>query len=222
MNPAPKQTMERTMARIKEAVINRQRNEIQEMIKGAVDGGIDPDEIINQGLIPAMDQVGKLFAENKIFVPEMLVSAMTMKIGLEVVKPLLKGDALQSKGTIIIGTVKGDLHDIGKNLVTMMLEGAGFEVIDLGVDLTTDTLMEEVVKTKPDVLGLSALLTTTMPEMEKVIQALNVSGLKDKVRVMVGGAPVDRSFAERIGADGYGADAAEAVKLAQRFMDEKV
>jgi len=212
--------MSNTLERIKEAVITRQRNEIEAMVKGAVDEGIDPDSIINQGLISAMDDVGKQFAESKIFVPEMLVSAMTMKLGLGVVKPLLKGEDDRSRGTIIMGTVKGDLHDIGKNLVTMMLEGAGFRVIDLGVDLNAEKLMEEVNQIKPDILGLSALLTTTMPEMERVIYELNTSGLREKMKVMVGGAPVGNSFAEKIGADGYGADAAEAVELARRFMGE--
>jgi methylmalonyl-CoA mutase cobalamin-binding domain/chain len=162
--------------------------------------------------------VGKNFGEGKIFVPEMLVSAVTMKAGLEVVKPRLAGGESQPRGTIIMATVKGDLHDIGKNLVSMMLEGAGFKVWDLGVDLSVEKLIEQIKAIQPDVLGLSALLTTTMPEMQKVIGELQVHGLRDKIKVMVGGAPLDRGFAEKIGADGYGADAAEAVALARRFV----
>jgi 5-methyltetrahydrofolate--homocysteine methyltransferase len=149
----------------------------------------------------------------------MLVSALTMKMGLDVVKPLLlkKGDS-RSRGTIMMATVKGDMHDIGKNIVIMMLEGAGFQVVDLGVDLTVEKLMEQIEAIKPDLVGLSALLTTTMPEMRRSIQVLKEKGLKGKVKVMVGGAPVSASFAEEIGADGYGADAAEAVELARRLI----
>jgi len=137
---------------------------------------------------------------------------------LDIIKPLLKDEETKSKGTIIMSTVKGDIHDIGKNLVIMMLEGAGFHVIDLGVDLTVETLIQKVEEINPDVLGLSALLTTTMPEMKNVIGTLESKGLRSSIKVMVGGAPVDSSFAEKIGADGYGKDAAEAVNLARRFV----
>jgi methylmalonyl-CoA mutase cobalamin-binding domain/chain len=150
----------------------------------------------------------------------MLVSAMTMKKGLDIIKPLLKEDQSQSKGKVVLCTVKGDLHDIGKNLVAMMLEGAGFEVIDLGVDSTVDTVMSKIKQLQPDVLGLSALLTTTMPEMEKVIKALENGGIRDRVRVMIGGAPVGADFAENIGADAYGEDAAEAVTIARSFISK--
>jgi 5-methyltetrahydrofolate--homocysteine methyltransferase len=148
----------------------------------------------------------------------MLVAALTMKNGLAVVKPLLAGDQDQSRGTVIMTTVKGDLHDIGKNLVSMMLEGAGFKVIDLGVDLSVEKLLEKVKEINPQVLGLSALLTTTMPEMKRVIEKLEAEGIRKSLKVMVGGAPVDRTFAEKIGADGYGANATEAVELARRFV----
>ncbi len=147
--------------------------------------------------------------------------AVTMKAGVDLLKPLLAGGQGQSAGTVIMATVKGDLHDIGKNLVTMMLEGAGFQVVDLGVDLDVEKLIEQVKTIQPDILGLSALLTTTMPEIQKVIGELKAQGLRDKVKVMVGGAPVDRTFAEKIGADGYGANAADAVALARRFMSSK-
>lgn len=211
--------MSDTLKNIKEAVFTRQRNEIQGLVQGAVDEGLDPNSIINDGLIPAMDDIGEQFGKGEIFVPELLVSAMTMKLGLDIVKPLIKPEDIQSKGTIIMGTVKGDLHDIGKNIVIMMLEGAGFNVVDLGVDLTVEKLMEQVETLNPDLLGLSALLTTTMPEMERVIQELKAKGLREKVKVMVGGAPVENAFAEKIGADGYGADATQAVELARRLME---
>ena len=205
--------MSDTLQMIKDAVITRQRAEIQKLVKAAVDDGLDPNSIINDGLIPAMDEVGRQFGESEIFVPEMLVSAMTMKLGLDVVKPLLLGKEAQSRGTIIMATVKGDLH-----IVIMMLEGAGFNVVDLGVDMTVETIIEKIKVIMPDILGLSALLTTTMPEMERAIQELKAKGLREKVKVMVGGAPVNKSFAEKIGADGHGADATEAVKLARRLI----
>jgi corrinoid protein of di/trimethylamine methyltransferase len=202
---------------IKDAVIGGKHAEIKELVQKALDGGLDPGGIINDALIAAMDVVGKDFGSGKIFVPEMLVAAMTMKAGLEIVKPRLAGGASQSRGTIIMATVKGDLHDIGKNLVTMMLEGAGFKVFDLGVDLGVDKLIEQVKALNPDILGLSALLTTTMSEMQKVIGELKAQGLRDRIKVLVGGAPVDQAFADKIGADGYGANAADAVELARRF-----
>jgi len=206
---------------IKDAVIGGKHGEIKALVQQALDAGTDPATLINDALIAAMDVVGKDFGEGKIFVPEMLVSAMTMKSGLEVVKPRLAGGESQSRGTVIMATVKGDLHDIGKNLVSMMLEGAGFKVLDLGVDLSVEKLVDQVKSVGPDVLGLSALLTTTMPEMQKVIAELKNQGLRDKVKVLVGGAPVDRAFAEKIGADGYGSNAAEAVELARRFAGAK-
>jgi 5-methyltetrahydrofolate--homocysteine methyltransferase len=206
---------------IRGAVIGGKHAEIKSLVQSAIDAGLDPNGIINEALIPAMDVVGKDFGSGKIFVPEMLVSAVTMKAGVEILKPLLTGDQGQSRGTVIMATVKGDLHDIGKNLVTMMLEGAGFTVIDLGVDLDVQKLIERVKAIRPDLLGLSALLTTTMPEIQKVIGELKAQGLRDKVKVMVGGAPVDLTFAEKIGADGYGANAGEAVALARMLMQKK-
>lgn len=206
------------MESIKNAVIGGKHSEIKGLVQQALDAGLDPNTLINDALIAAMDVVGKDFGSGKIFVPEMLVSAVTMKNGLEVVKPLLAGDQDRSWGTVIMATVKGDLHDIGKNLVSMMLEGAGFKVIDLGVDLSVENLLDKVKEIKPQVLGLSALLTTTMPEMKRVIEALEAQGLRKSVKVMVGGAPVDRTFAEKIGADGYGADAGSSVDLAKQLI----
>jgi len=202
---------------IRDAVIGGKHGDIKAIVQEALNAGVDADAIINDALISAMDIVGKNFGSGKIFVPEMLVAAVTMKNGLDVVKPLLAGEESRSRGTVIMATVQGDLHDIGKNLVTMMLEGAGFKVIDLGVDLSVERLLDKVKEIKPDVLGLSALLTTTMPEMKKVVEELVNQGLRKDVKVMIGGAPVDRGFAEKIGADGFGANAAEAVELARRF-----
>jgi 5-methyltetrahydrofolate--homocysteine methyltransferase len=209
------------MEAIKNAVIGGKHAEIKALVTQALDAGRDPTMIINDALIAAMDVVGTDFGSGKIFVPEMLVAALTMKSGLDIVKPRLAGGQSQSRGTVIMATVKGDLHDIGKNLVSMMLEGAGFKVLDLGVDLSVEKLIDQVKAIQPDILGLSALLTTTMPEMQKVIGELKTQGLRDKVKVLVGGAPLDRTFAEKIGADGYGANAAEAVGLARRFAGVK-
>ncbi|HSO59408.1 MAG TPA: corrinoid protein [Desulfobacterales bacterium] len=205
------------MEAIKNAVIGGKHAEIKALVTQALEAGLDPNTIINDALIAAMDVVGTDFGSGKIFVPEMLVAALTMKSGLEIVKPRLAAGESRSRGTVIMATVKGDLHDIGKNLVSMMLEGAGFKVLDLGVDLSVEKLIDQVKTIQPDILGLSALLTTTMPEMQKVIAELKARGLRDKVKVLVGGAPLDRAFAEKIGADGYGANAAEAVELARRF-----
>lgn len=203
---------------IKQIVVTGKHLEIEAKVKAAIEEKIDPGRIINEGLIDAMDVVGRKFGSGEIYVPEMLVAAATMKKGLVLLKPLLKGDASEARGRIIMGTVKGDLHDIGKNLVIMMLEGAGFEVIDLGVDLSVEKVVDKVMEIKPEILGLSALLTTTMPEMRKVITVINEKGFRANVKIMVGGAPVDAGFAEKIGADGYGRDAAEAVQVAKNFV----
>ncbi len=210
--------MNRSIEQIKEAVVAGKHKEIVGLVETAVKDQIDLNSIINEGLIEAMDIVGRKFGTGEIYVPEMLVAAATMKKGLAVIQPLLKGEASKPKGTVVMCTVKGDLHDIGKNLVIMMLEGAGFQVIDLGVDLSAEKLVEQVIEIKPEVLGLSALLTTTMPEMQRVIAAFQERGLRGSVKIMVGGAPVDAKFATKIGADGYGKDAAEAVQLAKRLI----
>lgn len=210
--------MENRLEEIKTLVVEGKHQQIEEQVKKAVDAGVDLNSLINDGLIAAMDIVGKRFSASEIFVPEMLVSAMTMKKGLEIVKPLLASGGDNSKGTVLIGTVKGDLHDIGKNLVSMMLEGAGYRIVDMGVDVKVEDVIATILKEKAEVLGLSALLTTTLPGMGQVIEALKEAGLRDKIKVMVGGAPVDQAFADKIGADGYAADAAEAVELTRRLM----
>lgn len=210
--------MSERLEEIKAIVVNGKYKEIEDMAKKTIAEGVDLNKIINDSLIAGMDIVGEKFSKNEIFVPEMLVSARTVKIALEIIKPLLKGDMAEVRGTILMGTVKGDQHDIGKNLVIMILEGAGFNVIDLGVDMSVDMVTEKVEEIRPDILGLSALLTTTMPEMRNVIEALEHKGLRNGIKVMVGGAPIDAKFAEEIGSDGYGEDATEAVRLARGFV----
>jgi len=209
--------MDTLLQEIKNAVVAGKHQEIETLVNRAVVNGLDLDSVINDALIAAMDVIGERFGTGKIFVPEMLVSAMTMKKGLNLIKPRLQDRQGRSKGKIMLCTVKGDLHDIGKNLVGMMLEGAGFEVIDLGVDVTVESVIAEIRKLQPEILGLSALLTTTLPEMERVIGELTAQGLRTGVKVMVGGAPVNSGFAKKIGADAYGKDAAQAVGIAKKF-----
>jgi len=211
--------MEKLFEEIKNTVIAGKHKEIEALVQKAIQDKANLDDLINRALIAAMDVVGDRFAKSEIFVPEMLVAAMTMKKGLVIIKPLLKDQEQQPKGKIVLCTVKGDLHDIGKNLVAMMLEGAGFEVIDLGVDVTVENVIAKVAEIQPQVLGLSALLTTTMPEMENVITVLQTRGMRGALKVMVGGAPLSAEFAEKIGADAFGKDAAEAVTIARSFIN---
>ena len=184
-------------------------------VKAALAAGMAAVVILKEGLIAAMGEVGRLFEENEYFVPEMLVSARAMQAGLNLLRPYLTEAGAAPAGKVIIGTVKGDLHDIGKNLVAMMLEGAGFEVIDLGTDVAPDKFVKAVMEHKPQIVGMSALLTTTMPGMSATVKALQEAGLRDQVKVIVGGAPVTDNFAKQIGADGYGPDASAAVRLAK-------
>jgi 5-methyltetrahydrofolate--homocysteine methyltransferase len=184
-------------------------------VEKALAAGLAPEQILKEGLIAAMGEVGRLFEENEYFVPEMLVSARAMQHGLAVLKPHLVESGAQPTGKVIIGTVKGDLHDIGKNLVAMMLEGAGFEVIDLGTDVTPEKFVKAAFEHKPQVLGMSALLTTTMPSMGTTVKALQEAGVRDRVKVMIGGAPITDAFAKQIGADGYAPDASSAVRMAK-------
>ena len=187
------------------------------LVEEAVAEGIDPLSILNEGMIAAMASVGEKFQRSVIFVPEMLIAAKTMKKGLEVIRPLLSSESIASRGKCIIGTVYGDLHDIGKNLVALMIESAGFEVIDLGVDVSIETFINSI-KENPDVriVGLSCLLTTTMPALKETTKAIKASGLSG-FKLIVGGAPVNQEFADEIGADGYSADAASAADLAKKF-----
>lgn len=210
--------MDHVIGKIKNAVINAGHVEIESLVKEALENGVGHQAIINSALIAAMEEVGQRFSAGKFFIPEMLAAAMTMKKGLGIVQPFLAGVQARSKGTILIGTVRGDLHDIGKNLVAMMLEGAGFQVIDMGVDISVEAFVQRMKDVSPEILGLSALLTTTMPEMKKVIDALTEAGVRKNVKVMVGGAPVNAKLAQEIGADGYGKDAVEAVGLVRRLI----
>lgn len=210
--------MDDLLQKIKDAVIAGKANDIEGIVREAVNAKADLNAVINDAMIAAMDVVGQRYSKNEIYVPEMLVSAVTMKRGLDILTPLLGDKKQKSAGKIVMGTVKGDIHDIGKNLVIMMLQGAGFDVIDLGVDLTPEKIVEEVKKHIPDILGLSALLTTTMPEVQIVIDALKEAGIRDNLKIMVGGAPVNEEWAIKVGADGYGADAGHAVEVARSLI----
>jgi len=203
---------------LKKAVLEGEDEKAAELTQKALEAGIEPGRILNEALVPAMEIVGKEYEDGKRYVPEMLISAEAMKAAMAVLRPKLVESGVKLKGKVVIGTVEGDLHDIGKNLVAMMLEGAGFEVIDLGVEVTAERFVQAVKEHKPDVLGMSALLTTTMIHMPEVIEALKAAGLRERVKVIVGGAPITREYAEKIGADGYAPDAASAVELVKQLL----
>jgi corrinoid protein of di/trimethylamine methyltransferase len=208
------------MSRIEEiaqAVATGKVKQITDLVNTALAEGVDPLEILNEGMIGAMGSVGEKFQKSEIFVPEMLIAAKTMKKGVEILKPHLGSGATTTKGKCIIGTVYGDLHDIGKNLVALMIESAGFEMLDLGVDVPVDAFISKI-KENPEVklVALSCLLTTTMPALEKTAQAIKASGLEG-FKLIVGGAPVTQDFADKIGADGYSPDAASAADLAKKL-----
>jgi corrinoid protein of di/trimethylamine methyltransferase len=203
---------------LKEAIVKGNLAVAVETTKQAVEAGCDPQQVINDYMSKAMEEIGQRFEEGKAFVPELLMAARAMKGALEVLKPLLKGDKTKLLGTVAIGTVKGDLHDIGKNLVASMLEGCGFEVINLGIDVSSEKFIQAVKEQNVNIICLSALLTTTMSYMKEVVEALEKAGLRDEVKVMVGGAPLNEQFAKGIGADGYGSNANAAVALAKKLM----
>ncbi|MEN8210570.1 MAG: corrinoid protein [Thermodesulfobacteriota bacterium] len=198
------------------SVVAFEKDDVVDNVKKAINSGFSIDDILNNGLIKAMDVVGEKFSSGEIFVPEMLQAAKAMQAGLEILKPHLEGDTMKEKGTIIIGTVKGDLHDIGKNLVTMMVEGAGFNVIDLGVDVETEKFVTEAQANDADVVCLSALLTTTMPVMARTIEAFKEAGLKTKI--IIGGAPVTDAYAQQINAHGFSDNAPGAVELIRELV----
>lgn len=201
-----------------EAVIEGDADGVQNSVQVLLDSGTAADVILQQGLIDAMQEVGKRYEEGEFFVPEMLIAARAMQAGLALLKPYLADSGVVSSGKVAVGTVKGDLHDIGKNLVAMMLEGAGFEVVDLGTDVGPEKFME-VVRNGVDVVGMSALLTTTMNNMQDVIEAIDDMGMRDKVKIVVGGAPVTEDFAQQIGADGFAPDASSAVRLVKQLLN---
>jgi 5-methyltetrahydrofolate--homocysteine methyltransferase len=198
-------------------IITGKRDEIVELTRNALDQGLSAEDILYKGLMPGMDHVSKEFKKGDMFVPEVMRSARTMLNAMEILKPLLSETGAKMMGKVLLGTVKGDLHDIGKNLVGMMCEGAGFEIKDLGVDVEPDAFVQAVKEFGPDVVGMSALLTTTMRKMDDTIKAFEEAGVRDRVKVMVGGAPVNQAFADKIGADAYAPDAAAAADKAKQL-----
>jgi 5-methyltetrahydrofolate--homocysteine methyltransferase len=202
---------------IASGVYNGEADTVTKLVTKAVDEGIDAQEVLSNGLIAGMDEVGKDFKAGELFVPEVLIAARAMHAGMDILRPLLAESGVPTAGKCIIGTVQGDLHDIGKNLVRMMLEGAGYEIVDLGTDVNAADFVAAVREHQPQVLGLSALLTTTMVTMKATIEALDEAGVRDSVKIVIGGAPVTAAFADEIGADGYAPDAASAVDLVREL-----
>jgi len=193
-------------------------DEVKKLTQEALNGGESPDVILKQCMIEAMERIGVKFKSGDIYIPEVLIAARAMHAGMDILKPILSKAMISLAGKVVIGTVKGDLHDIGKNIVIMMLEGGGFEVIDLGVNVPVENFLEAIRKHQPEVVGISALLTTTVNEMKNTINAIEKAGLKNRVKTIVGGAPVTESFAREIGADGYAPDAASAVDLVKLLI----
>lgn len=202
---------------IKQAILRGDAGSVAQAVKENLEAGQEPGEILNQALIPPMVEVGEMYEKGDVYVPEMLVAAHAMKAGMEILRPELVKAGIEPLGIVGLGTVQGDIHDIGKNLVGMMLEGAGFEVRDLGTNVPIDRFIE-AVQGGIDILGMSALLTTTLPAMPAVIQALNDAGIRDQVKILVGGAPVTEAFKQAIGADGYAPDAASAARVARELI----
>lgn len=214
--------METLLSKIYEGVLDGNSPMVQQNVTAALEAGLQAAVILNQGMIAAMAEVGRLFEEGEYFVPEMLISARAMQAGLALLKPYLQQADIKSSGKVVIGTVKGDLHDIGKNLVAMMLEGAGFEIYDLGTDVPAERFIQAVQEhhtgQEPLILAMSALLTTTMPNMKVTLERLEEAGLRNNIKVMVGGAPVTEDYALQIGADGYAPDASRAVSKARELI----
>lgn len=210
------------LKKLYDAIFSGKLEIAREITSRAIEENIPPLTIINESMSPAMEAIGVKFEEGKAFVPELLMAARAMKGALELLKPLMVKDATRMLGKVVIGTVKGDLHDIGKNLVASMLEGCGFEVVDLGVDVSADTFIQAIKENNAQILCLSALLTTTMMYMEEIIDSLDWSGIRNEVKVMIGGAPISYSFAQKIGADGYSDNANSAVSLAKSLLSAAV
>ena len=203
---------------IYEAVLNGDAARADKEVSAQLAAGTPAADILYKACIPAMEEVGRLFEEGEKFVPEMLISARAMQTGMRLLKPHLAGKDIRTLGKVVVGTVQGDLHDIGKNLVAMMLEGSGFEVVDLGTDVSPAKFVDAVRQHEPQVIGMSALLTTTMPSMGVTIEALREAGLRDQVKVMIGGAPITQDFADKIGADGFAPDASSASRKAKSLV----
>jgi 5-methyltetrahydrofolate--homocysteine methyltransferase len=211
--------LEPVLSSIYESILEGDNKASPAHVQAALDSGLDPGRILSEGMIAAMAEVGRLFEEGEYYVPEMLIAARAMQAGLAVLKPHLVNANIQPIGKVVAGTVKGDLHDIGKNLVCMMLEGSGFEIVDLGTDVAAERFVEAARQPGVKVVALSALLTTTMTQMQTTIQALEQAGVRQQVKVIVGGAPVTEAFARQVGADGYAPDASRAVSLARTLIE---
>lgn len=209
--------MEPILQTLYDQIIQGKMGETEASVQDALSEGLSPERILSEAMTAALARVGELFEAGEYFVPEMLISANAMQKGMAILKPHLVEVGLEPAGKIVIGTVKGDLHDIGKNLVAMLLEGAGFEIVDLGTDIAPESFIEAIEREGADLLGLSALLTTTMENMRLTMQAIQSAGVRDRVKVMIGGAPVTEAFAQDIGADGYAPDASRAVSLAKEL-----
>ena len=212
--------MSDTLKRMAEMLYQGNAPTVADLTQKALEEGLAPGQILDEGLVAGMGRIGNDFREGVLFVPEVLIAARAMQSGLGILRPLLAEADVPMAGKAVLGTVKGDLHDIGKNLVSMMLQGGGFEVVDLGADTSTQKFVEAVKAEKPDLVGMSALLTTTMLDMKRTLQALEEAGLRDSVKVMVGGAPLTQDFADEIGADGYAPDGPSAVDLARSLVGE--
>ncbi len=206
------------LEQLSQAVQRGRAKEVTELVQAGLAEGLSAQELLDQGLLAGMSVIGEKFKVNEVFVPEVLIAARALSKGTELLKPLLVAEGVKPLGTVIIGTVRGDLHDIGKNLVRMMLEGAGFAVVDLGVDVEPEQFVAAVREHNPDVLAMSSLLTTTMGNQRLVVEALEAAGLRGSVKIMVGGAPVTQTFCDEIGADGYTPDAASAADMAKTFV----
>ncbi len=209
------------LSRISETLISGKADELKKMVEEAVNDDVNPSDILNQGLLPGMDAVGQKWKAGDMFMPEVLRCAKAMSSAMDYLRPKLKDDDIGNAGTMVIGTVAGDLHDIGKDLVAMMFEGAGYKVINLGIDQSNENFINAVKEHKPKLLGMSALLTTTMPRMGEVINSLKEAGIRDQVTVIIGGAPVTDDFAKEIGADLYGPNAGTAVGIAREYFQKK-
>lgn len=210
--------MEEVLKRLFDAVLEGDFDSVKTNIQAALDANLDPNVILTEGMIAAMREVGCRFEAGEYYVPEMLIAARAMQSGMAILKPYLQQTDRKSSGKVVIGTVKGDLHDIGKNLVSLMLEGAGYEIVDLGVDVPAEEFVKQVTNIQPDIVGMSALLTTTMPSMKTTIDALTAAGLRNHIKVIIGGAPVTEAYAHQIEADGFSPDASRAVHVVNELL----
>ncbi|MBW2021666.1 MAG: corrinoid protein [Deltaproteobacteria bacterium] len=213
--------MEEVLKKISENLIKGNAPAVEELVASALKEGIAPKAIMDNALVTGMAVVGNKFKNNELFLPEVMIAARAMKAGLKILEPVLRKSNAELKGTLVLGTVRGDLHDVGKNMVSMMFRGAGFEVIDLGIDVPDEVFVEKIREHCPEVVGLSALLSTTLPAMKSTVEAINAAGLHEQTIIMVGGAPVTKEFANEIGADGWAPDAASAVEQAAALLKER-